>query len=64
MRAVEWALPVAIAPVLSTKGENPTHGDCVKTLRMRWSFEAEDLDNSSFVNSQVGKGAVVSLKVR
>jgi len=45
--------------------ENPTNcRDCVKTLRMPWSFETEDLDNSSGINSQVGKGAVVRLKVR
>ena len=37
---------------------------CVKTLKVPWSFEAEDLVNSSYVNSQVAKGAVVSLKVR
>jgi len=34
--------------------------DCVKTLRNLQSR----LDDSSCVNSQVGKGAVVSLKVR
>jgi len=45
-------------------GESRFMTYCVKTLRMPWSFEGQDLNNSSCVNSQVGKGAVVSLKVR
>jgi len=39
------------------KGEVPPMGSRVlKTLRMPWNFEAADSDNSSQVNSQVGKG--------